>query len=186
MDIKMKLRRALLEAKHKTHQNEYGCLMVYLDINKKKWDSILDLIDNEDLYQPEDDPTYGKENEPHVTILYGFHDDINEDKFEDEIKKVKKPVIGFEKVSAFENEKFDVLIFDVKSEDINKLNKTFKNFPHTNSYPDYHPHCTIAYLKPNIAKKYIKKFNNLDELEPKVSHMLYSKVDGTKNKYRFN
>ena len=35
MEIKKLLRKALLEGKHKNHKNEYGCVMVYLDIDKK-------------------------------------------------------------------------------------------------------------------------------------------------------
>jgi hypothetical protein len=35
MDIRKKLRELLTEGKHKkTHKNEYGCVMVNLDINK--------------------------------------------------------------------------------------------------------------------------------------------------------
>lgn len=68
---------------------------------------------------------------------------------------------------------------------MHKLNKNFREFPHTNTYPDYHPHCTIAYLKPKMADKYIKKLNDSIEMEMTPNNIVYSKVDGSKKTYNF-
>lgn len=187
MDIKSKLRLALLEAKHKTtHKDEYGCVMVYLDVDKDKWDSMLDLIEEDDLYQPEDDPSYGKENEPHVTILFGLHSDVPLEDVEGEIDKINEPSIKFGGISSFSNPQFDVLKFDVDSKDLHKLNKNFREFPHTNNFPDYHPHCTIAYLKPKMAEKYIKKLKDSIKIDMTPDHIVYSMADGTKKTYELN
>jgi hypothetical protein len=87
MNIKNELRAALLkEGKHKTHKNEYGCLMVYLDVDKKDWNKLQNMIDDEDLYLPEDDPSYGRETEPHATILFGFHEDVPDEDIEKEFE----------------------------------------------------------------------------------------------------
>ncbi len=45
MDIKNVLRKALLEGKHKNHKNKYGCVMIYLDADKKKWSELMEMID---------------------------------------------------------------------------------------------------------------------------------------------
>ena len=50
---------------------DFGCLMVNVPI--KNWDDVLALIDPEDVY---DEPGYGLESEPHITVLYGFHDEV--------------------------------------------------------------------------------------------------------------
>jgi 2'-5' RNA ligase len=188
MNIKNFLRKALLlfEGKHKTHKNEYGCVMVFLDVKKDEWDELQDMIDEKDLYQPEHDPTYGRENEPHVTLLYGLHGDVKDEELEPVIEKIKKPKLSFGGVSAFKNDNFEVLKFDVDSKDLHKANKKLKEFPYTNSYPDYHPHCTIAYLKPGKADKYIKKLKNKEGLYTNVDKLVYSKVDGSKKDYKFN
>lgn len=175
---------ALLEAKHKNHKKEYGCVMVYLKVDQDKWDAMQALIDNEDLYQPKDNPSYGKETEPHITALFGLHSDIPDSDIEDEIKKIKRPDINFNGISSFTNPNFDVLKFDVDSKDMHKLNKKFREFPHTSDFPKYHPHCTIAYLKPNMVKKYLNKLKDYIDIEIDVEDIVYSKSDGTKKRYK--
>ena len=188
MNIKNSLRKALLEGKHKntTHKNEYGCLMVYLEVEEDTWGKLLEMIDDKDLYEPEGDSGYGKETEPHVTILFGFHADIPDSDIEVEIDKIKTPKIEIEGISSFKNELFDVLKFDVESDDMHALNKKFKKFPNTTKYPDYHPHGTIAYLKPGLSEKYIKKMKDFAGITIKPSHLIYSKSDGTKKTYNLN
>lgn len=121
----------------------------------------------------------GLETEPHVTILYGLHsDDIND---EDVIRSCTTGVssILLHNVSCFENEDYDVLKFDVRSSFLHDMNKELVKLPHTNDYPDYNPHCTIAYLKSGKGKKYIEEFGERSyEVFP--TKVIYSKPDGTK------
>jgi 2'-5' RNA ligase len=184
MNIKKELRRVLLEAEKKDHKRDYGCLMVFLDVDKKAWKELQDMISDEDLYTEEGDDGYGRETEPHVTILYGLHGEIEDKDLEVEIDKIKEPKIEFKSISTFENDKFDVLKFDVKKGDLNKLNKEFTKFPHTNKFPDYHPHATIAYLKKGTAEKYIKQAKDLVSMSMEPEKIVYSKVDGTTKNYK--
>lgn len=184
MSIRDLVRKALLtEAEKKDHKREYGCLMVFLDVNKKSWKELQDMIEVDDLYTEEGDDSYGREKDPHVTILYGLHDDIKDEEIEVDIKAIKEPKIAFKNISSFNNDKFDVLKFDVESKDLTKLNKTFTEYPHTNKFPDYHPHCTIAYLKVGKAAKYIKMAKDLVNMKMEPSKIVYSKTDGTKKNY---
>lgn len=185
MDIKQILRRALLtEAEKKDHKHSYGCVMVFLDVDNKKWDELQNLINENDLYTEEDDNSYGREDDPHVTILYGLHDDIPDEDIETEIDKIKTPKIEFKNISAFSNDKFDVLKFDVESKDLTKYNKKFIEFPHTSNFPDYHPHVTIAYLKKGKSDKYIKKAKDLLNMDITPDKIVYSKADGSKKNYK--
>lgn len=185
MDIKKKLRESLLkEGAHAS--NNYGCLMVYLDVNQSEWDDLQNIIDSEDLYEPAGETGYGKELEPHVTILYGLHNDISDEEIEEEIEKIQEPSLKLDKVSAFKNKDFDVLKFDVESSDLHKLNKIFtENFPYTTDYPNYHPHCTTAYVKSGTADKYIKELNDFGGISVSPSKIVYSKANGQKKKYKF-
>jgi 2'-5' RNA ligase len=186
MDIKTKLREALLkEGAHKDKKgNSYGCVMVFLDYDKSEWKKIQDIIDDDDLYEPKDETGFGREKEPHVTILYGLHDDIEDKDIADEVDKIKTPGIKLGKVSSFENDKFDVLKFDVVSSDLHELNKEFKEFPHTSTFPKYEPHSTIAYVKKGKAKEYIDKLNKAGKIEVKPDKIVYSKANGEKKNYK--
>lgn len=139
--------------------DDYGYLMLSLDI--PNWKSLTTLINPDDLY---DEIGYGVENNPHVTILYGFHDSVDVknvfktyvDNFE--IKPLKLKVDG---ISIFENDDFDVVKIDVNpSSTLIDINTMMRKFPHTSTYDEYHPHITIAYVKKGAGNKYIKKFKN--------------------------
>jgi hypothetical protein len=136
---------------------EYGCLMLFLDV--PIWSKITSVINREDIY---DAPGYGIETEPHTTILYGFHDEVtSEDCFNlfKENMPVKPFKIGIKGISFFTgNPKFDVVKFDVESPELTELNEVMKALPHTSAFPDYHPHITIAYVKPGEGQKYVKPF----------------------------
>lgn len=183
MNIKAKLREALLgEGENK--RKKFGCVMTYLKTDKKNWGKIQEAIEDEDLYLPKgEEDFYGREMKPHVTILFGLHSDIPDEDVEKEIDKIKTPELKLGKVSSFTNEKFDVLKYDIESKDLHELNKKFSEFPHTTDYPDYHPHCTIAYVNKGMAEKYIKKLNELDSIEITPEKIVYSKADGEKKNY---
>ncbi len=183
MNIKKTLRSHLLkEGAHKDSSgNKFGCVMILLSLDKNN----INIINDDDVYEPEGETGFGKEKEQHVTILYGLHNDIPDEDIENEIDEIKIPKIKLGKISSFENEKFDVLKYDVESDDLGKLNEKFKKFPNTNSYPDYHPHVTIAYVKKGSAKKYIDKLNEVSEIEVKPDEIVYSKANGTKKRYDF-
>lgn len=156
---------------------EYGALM--LNVNVPKWKEITDIIDKNDVY---DKPTFGIEHKPHVTILYGFHEEVTAKEIEDLLKekhdpteKIKLDLIG---ISHFETPNYDVVKFDVKSEKLNELNKLMKKLPYTSNYPDYHPHLTISYVKKGTGKKYDEKFN--ENIELASNNIVYSTVKGSK------
>jgi len=141
----------------KEEKINYGWLMAYFDI--PKWDSIIGKIKDEDLYD-DGSGTFGKEDEPHITILYGFHKEITADSFKDVIENIKEPIeVELEGISMFENPNFDVVKIDVRpTAEVLKLRKQVETFPATLTYKDYHPHMTIAYVKKGEGKKYVHKF----------------------------
>jgi hypothetical protein len=159
----------------------YGCAMVYFDMPE-----ISDLhakIEVPDIYTEDGDKSYGLEDEPHITLLYGIHsDEVKDDdvlsileQFKDKLKFIK-----LTKVTKFDNPKYEVLKFDVDANILHDINaKLCEELPFTSDYPDYHPHLTIAYVKPKMAQKYIEKFEGMKfELAP--TKFVYSKPDGEK------
>lgn len=184
MIVKEILRKRLLMIEGVKTKREFGCLMLALEVDMVEWEKLQGMIDKDDLYIEEDNDDYGLENFIHITILYGLHDDIKDEDIEEDINDIKEPKIAFKSISSFDNPKYDVLKFDVESKDLTKLNKVFKKYPFTSNFPGYHAHCTIAYLKPGKAGKYIKKAKDLVSMNIEPSKIVYSKADGSKKNYK--
>jgi 8-oxo-dGTP pyrophosphatase MutT (NUDIX family)/2'-5' RNA ligase len=136
--------------------NDYGCLMLKLNIGN--WSDVLKLISKDDLYEVPNE-NYGYEENPHVTVLYGFHDNINVNQLKNITNNFVIPiVIKAKDISIFEGEEYDVVKMSCESEVMSILNEISKMFPYTSDFPDYRPHCTIAYVKKGLGKNYIKSF----------------------------
>jgi 2'-5' RNA ligase len=178
--------RILLEKANDTYS--YGCVMLYFNVSKKQWNEFQSMIDDEDIYTEEGDNTYGREDEPHVTILYGLHADIPDSDIESLIDTIKPPKLTLKKISIFDNsDDYDVVKFDIIGDSetkLGKMNAKFVELPHTTNYPDYHPHSTIAYVKAGTGEKYVKTLSDDEAISIIPNQVVYSKADGTKNKYK--
>lgn len=154
---------------------EYGGVLAHLDI--PFWDDIMGQINDDEVYMPEE---CGKEWETHTTVLYGIDDSqVSVDDVRELVEDVGPFPIYLTSISIFDNEEFDVLKFDVESEDIHKLHeKVADTFPHEQMYPTYKPHVTIAYLKKGHGEKYTK---DLDEpVKLSVETLYYTDTDRNK------
>lgn len=61
--------KEFLESKEEKKQvNDYNCLMIYLDVDN--WDKVQEVISEDELYIDPNDTSYGREDEPHVTLIY--------------------------------------------------------------------------------------------------------------------
>ena len=168
----------LAEKKQDTY--EFGCVMLYFsfpEINK-----IHDAINPQDLYEEEEDSTYGLEDEPHTTLLYGIHAGIPLEVIEGIVDRYTFSKCNIGNASLFTNDKYDVLKFDVTGKNLHECNSALRELPHTSTFPDYHPHLTIGYLKPGMGKKYVEIMKRLTfTLIPQYG--VYSMPTGEKEKF---
>lgn len=162
--------------------NDYGCVMVFFKKNDN-FTKLLDEIDEDDIYTDDDDG-YGLTplDEFHVTLLYGLHKDVSDEDIEEVVKDIKRPEIEHYKTTSLFKNSYDVLKLNIKPSGLVKYNTLLKKLPHTSTYPDYHPHMTLGYIKKGKGQKYIQKINNLNIV---ASHIIYSKIDGSEITYNF-
>jgi 2'-5' RNA ligase len=155
----------------------YSCLMLDCADFKSELKKIQDQIDKDDLYTEE--KGFGLETEPHITALYGIHEqDPSVVKGLLELKPLKYELT---KLSLFENDKYDVLKCSVKSPDLKKMNKQCcDNLEFSSDYPDYIPHLTVAYLKPGMGKKYTSLKSKGFNKEYTSGRYLFSNKDSKK------
>lgn len=174
--IKKLLReQLLLEGTH-----SYGCVMLSFDMPENIWSEVQDRVGKSDLYV--ENGEYGRETEPHCTLLYGLLPDIDDEEVEDIISGFKPVEVTLSKISVFENEDYDVLKFEISNDRLTEYNKKLSGLPNENKYPEYKAHITIAYIKKGKITDEMKS-----PLKKKIKLMgnkvIYSKTDDTKKRY---
>jgi 2'-5' RNA ligase len=123
----------------------------------------------------------GREDEVHVTVLYGLFT-TNPLEVEEIIKKYKiEPFdVRLSLITAFMNGDQDVLKIDVESNGLHNLHKLLRaNIDNDNKYPEYRPHVTIAYLKKGESENYIGR-DDFQGISCKVNNIVFSSKTGEK------
>jgi hypothetical protein len=172
----MKVKKYIQFIKESTSY-DYGCVMVEVPVSN--WNEITSIINKDDLYEVEGE-NYGIQDNPHLTLLYGLKSNITKEQVEQVLEKAidgGKIDIDIENIGLFENDNFDVVKFNIKkTEQLQKLFDSLSELPNENTFPDYNPHMTIAYVKKGLGKKYTKTYSH------KVSSndICYSMANGEK------
>lgn len=140
---------------------KYGCVM--MDANKiPDWEEKhIAGIDPNDVYIKPYDDSYGLEDNPHVTVIYGIHEDeIDPEVPFGVIQNEMQPItVTIDEIGVFETPEYDVVKYEVPvTPELQKYRDRFlKSFSNTQTYPEYKPHMTLAYVNPGAGKKYAKK-----------------------------
>lgn len=183
-EIKQKMN--IVSETKKNHKFEYGCAMLFFSL--PQMNELHKIIDENDLYTEEEG--FGLESEPHVTLLFGLHPEVTTEDVANVMNKFNYGDCVLYNASLFKNPLYDVLKFDVRYPTkggafLHKANAELSKFPHTTDYPDYHPHCTIGYLKPGMGDKYVKELGG-HEYVVVPEYGVYSEPNGKQNRIKIN
>lgn len=138
---------------------------------------------------PDDDLAEdGRESEPHITLKYGLH--TSDPAKVAAVLRGEKPIrLKLGKTSTFppnKDNKSEVVKVEVHSADLHRLNKKISDaLEHTDSFPNYTPHATIAYVKPGKAKKHTGHYSLIGK-EVLVNEVVFSSKDGKQTKIPLN
>ena len=95
----------------------------------------------------------GRVNDLHVSVKYGLH---SPDLFflKEVLWSFGRIDIELQTTSVFKMPQHDVLKIDVRSDGLHELHRLLAaTFNHTEEYPRYRPHITIAYLRSFLGEK---------------------------------
>jgi 2'-5' RNA ligase len=132
----------------RTTSAPYGCLMAKIaDSHAKKLIEFGNKIISEDILYNEGGE-FGREKTPHVTIKYGFDPDLTELEIRKLIRGIKPFTVSVHRLSLFNNNPaYDVVKLDVDSPTLRQIRELCESYPNKDTYPEYHPHLTLAYVQ---------------------------------------
>jgi 2'-5' RNA ligase len=161
--------------KENNNQSAYGYVSIPVDIDLESLKSKID---------PKDLSERGFSDNPHITLLFGLHDEVEAHDIMNIVAHYDTFDIEVNGIDIFENEEFDVLKLNVVlSKELKSINKLLSILPHTNDY-DYSPHITIAYLKKGTGKKYIDK--DYKKTLTGLNKVIYSDKDRNKEVFKID
>ena len=163
------------------HKHEYGCVMLGLDC--PNWKEVTGMIHPDDVYHHPTDPSYGLEDNPHVTLKFGLHPEIEDSQIEEIVNKFKGQNLSLDilGIDSFKNKDFDVVKFKVNpTAELKAINQELSKLPNSNQYPQFSPHITLGYVKSGFGKKY---HDSDKKMNFKIKGVEYSKASGEKINY---
>lgn len=159
-----------------------GCVM--LELPPELADEVLAMAD---ALEEGDLGPGGREGDPHVTSLWGVHDE--EADGPDVTQKVAAdfgPVtVRLGPVSVFPeaDDGQDVVKVELEGDDLHRLHEALKaSLPSTQAHPDYKPHITLGYVKAGAGQKYAGE-HPLQGHEFTLDRLVFS--DSAKDRSRF-
>jgi len=151
--------RKLLEAIMRENNAEHSYSSTQINLPQEVAKEALKFslaIPDDQIYIDPDNPSYGRELEPHITIKYGLTTVSPEDVIELLPDGLQKFVIRLGNISLFtaDDKPYDVVKVDIESAELRELNSVFSTLENDDSHLEYVPHMTIAYVKKGHGKEY--------------------------------
>lgn len=174
--------------KHFLVENKHDFSTVQINLPEKLSDQIIswgfDRIPENEIFYNSEKLFFGREDNIHITILYGIHTN-NFNLISEILNNQHVFTCNLGKTSLFtDNLKFDVLKIDVEAPELYKINSLLKNrLTVTSTHLEYIPHVTIAYLLKKKGNQYanVTDFNGKNFLVDKI---VFSSKTG--DKYNIN
>lgn len=183
-DLKSKNEAAYSEFKDGQHKYKFGNTQANLPQDSDAHKAISDFQNRIPKDHLANDGTDEEADKPHVTVRYGIQGD-SKDKLREFIKGQKPFIAKLGKTAAFppteHSDGAAPLHAPVDSPELHKLNAEIQkhgDFAPSN-FPEYKPHVTIAYVKPDKVAQHVGK----PDTEGKtfnVNHISISDRDGNK------
>jgi hypothetical protein len=169
--------------------NNYGSQSLMIRFNEIINDKIISFAHSiipEDL-QKDPSNNQGIVIDPHISLLTDIeilypHQDLLET-----IKKIPSFSINFGAISFFKNADVDVIKVDIESDQLNEIHYNLKSLiPNHYKFDEYHPHCTLAFVKPNSCDFILKSSNYFRGMNFNVDWINFNSAMGITHSIKIN
>jgi 2'-5' RNA ligase len=127
------------------------------DVARRVIDFGIWAVPDMELYADQENSIPGREYDQHITIKYGLKTDNPLD-----VLNVieRRPITPFEitlgKVDIFEKDLYDVVMVEITDNGLLALHEALlADLPNEETYPKYHPHVTVAYVKKGMGLAHV-------------------------------
>lgn len=138
--------------------SKLGCVMLDLEVNPALKRAADALPESGWYRDPERPGEFGREGEPHVTLLHGLLNNAND--LQEEVDFVledwRAPTyLRGRSCQVFKGEKYDVVYLKIiGTSEIHEAHQRLSKLPHVDLHPNFTPHMTVGYTLPGLGQWY--------------------------------
>lgn len=163
--------------------HEKGCIMLRPDpaVAQKVLSIGRAIVREEEVYTDPEDPSFGRETNPHSTCLWGITEKEVGARIAKVVAEAAPKFITLGNITFFPagDKPYDVVKFDVGEEGMKEFHDALlAEFPDTKETFDYHPHMTISYVHAGLGEKVCRRASEWAGKQVSVSCVVYSSQDG--------
>jgi hypothetical protein len=163
--------------------HSYGCVMLLPDqVFQLKVEALGKmLVKDDDLYIDSEDPSYGRPQAIHTTVLFGIRQTNVVKRIQTVLRKFSPREFTVTGISSFGTAPdYDVLKLDLDGSDLYQLHDLLaQEFPDYYETHEFHPHMTLAYVKKGVADRVLGQVCLKEPLMANVQAVDYSHQDGS-------
>lgn len=162
----------------------YWFIQLKLDQLKSYLTELQQDIPLQNLYNKEG---FGYETDSHITVLWGVTDNKVLEKVSTYLQNIESFNTQLGEITKFNNvENYDVIKIDVFSETLNNLHYDLSDIlENEQTYLEYKPHFTLAYVLPNSCNHILGNHRMIEEIIP-INRITVTSPKPEKKDYNFS
>lgn len=138
-------------------------------------------------YQSDPENGSGIVTDPHISLITDLEITYPEHKIREIIKNVPSFKVVFGTISFFRNDTVDVAKIDIESDQLNEIHYHLKELiPNHYKFDEYHPHCTLAFVKPGTCDFILQQSNYFRGINFQVDWINYNSAKGVTYPIKIN
>lgn len=161
--------------------NNYGWSSLMIKFNKAIDSQIISFANKFIPAECQSDPANGSGivTDPHISIITDLEISYPALEVRKNIEQLAPFNVSFGPISFFRNDHVDVIKIDIISDELNTVHYHLKNIiPNHYKFDEYHPHCTLAFVKPGTCDGILNQANYFRGMTYQVNWINYNSAMG--------